>query len=49
MKDEAENAIKKLIQQAEQASDSNDALKWSQAATNVANAYASFQHASKVT
>jgi len=47
MKEQIEKAIKSLVAKAENAHDSNDSLKFSQAATNIANAYATMQHANK--
>ena len=48
MKTEVENALKKLIQQAQDSTDSHEAMRFSQAATNIANAYATFQHGSNL-
>lgn len=48
MKDEAQAAITKLIEQAKNATDSHEAMRYSQAATNIANAFATFQHGSEL-
>jgi hypothetical protein len=39
-----ENEVKELIAKAAKTDDANDAMKWSQAATNAANALATLLH-----
>lgn len=48
MKDEVEAVIKNLIKQAEKANDSNDAMRFAQAAVNVAHAYATMEGANQL-
>ncbi len=48
MKKVVEEAIEALIKKSRQSNDSNDALKFSQAAVNVGNAYVALQHAEEL-
>lgn len=48
MKKVIEKAIKKLTEKAHEEVDSSDAMKFSQAALNLAHAYATFENGKKV-
>jgi hypothetical protein len=47
MKTVTEKAVKAMIEKSEKSKDANDALKFSQAALNMAHALATFNHAEK--